>query len=66
MATEHHVTFYRSLTDSTGHVRDVALDTIRIRRARDRERALQAAIKRFERSRRLASWKHLAHRCEIN
>lgn len=60
------VTFYRELLDPNGHPHDVAVHRVLIRRARTRERAVAAAKRRFERSKRLSRWDRLAHSFEVH
>jgi hypothetical protein len=61
----YHVTFYRELVGDGGRRFDSVVDTIRVRRSRAKERAVSAAIKRFERRHKLAHWSHLASKFEI-
>lgn len=55
------VSFYRTLTNDTGHCVNSVLETIDIRSARTSARALTAAKRRFEHRRRLRAWDDLAH-----
>lgn len=59
--TFYRVRFYRTLLNDCGAARPCILDAVEVRRARSLERALIAAMRRFERRHRLLAWDHLAH-----
>jgi hypothetical protein len=55
------VRFFRTIVNNRGIPFECTIDSIAIRRARTRQRALAAAMRRFERKYRLAAWNHIAH-----
>jgi hypothetical protein len=63
-ATDHRFRFLRTVVNNRGVPFDCTLESIAIRRARSKERALAAAMLRFARKHRVSVWDHLAHRCE--
>ncbi|HEX7073831.1 MAG TPA: hypothetical protein VF226_07300 [Hyphomicrobiaceae bacterium] len=60
-STGYEMTFIREVVNAYGKPCEMLLMTISIRRARSRDRAAAAAIKRFERKCRLQRWDALAH-----
>lgn len=53
--------FFRTVVNDRGVPCDCTLERIEIRRARTEQRALAAAMRRFERRYRLRAWDHVAH-----
>lgn len=60
------VTFYKQVTSSFGQRRDVALGTIFLPPALEREQAVDAAIDMFEREHGVTPWHHLADRYALD
>jgi hypothetical protein len=60
----YRVRFFRTIINDRGVPFECTLDSIAILRARSRQRALAAAMHRFERKYRLSAWNHMAHGCE--
>lgn len=56
----YRVRFFRTIVNDSGARFPCAIDTIDIRRARTQDRALSAAMRRFERRNHVAAWRHLA------
>lgn len=54
--TSYRVTFFKNLINSNGHPFKCPRDTIEIRRARDLDRAFQAAERRYERAKKIGNW----------
>ena len=63
--TSYRVTFFKNLVNSSGHEFKCPQGTVEVRRARDRIRALRAAERRYERSRRVNSWTLCADSAEM-
>ncbi len=61
----YRVFFVKRLCNDVGLQRDCVQAIVHVHRAKTPERALQAAQKRFERSRRIANWKVYADFCDI-
>jgi hypothetical protein len=61
----YRVTFFKDLLSSDGHKFKCPQCTVEIRRARNTERAVQAAKRRFERVRRRYDWKLCADFFEL-
>ncbi|MEJ2376961.1 MAG: hypothetical protein P8Y71_16615 [Pseudolabrys sp.] len=53
---QYHVRFIKNLYDDTGHGRRCVEGIVDIRSARDSDRAVQAAKRRFERMKRIPRW----------
>jgi hypothetical protein len=57
MSVAHYrVRFIKTLCDDTGHAHKCVEGVVDIRRARDRDRAVQAAKRRFERMKKIPRW----------
>jgi hypothetical protein len=54
--TIHRVRFIKDLCDSTGHAHKCVQGVVNIGRARDTERAVRAAKRRFERMKGIKRW----------
>ena len=54
--TSYRVTFFKNLANSNGRQFKCPQSTIEIQRARSPERALRAAERRFERSKKIGNW----------
>ena len=52
----YRVRFIKTLCDDTGHAHKCVEGVVDIRRARDRDRAVQAAKRRFERMKKIPRW----------
>lgn len=52
----YQIRFVKNLCDASGHSHRCVQGVIDIGRARDRERAVQAAKRRFERMKRISRW----------
>lgn len=52
----YRVRFIKKLCDDTGHQHKCVEGVVDIRRARDRDRAVQAAKRRFERMKKIPRW----------
>ena len=64
--TCYRVTFFKNLVNSIGHQFKCQQGTIDIRRARSDERALQAAQRRYERSKKIGDWTLYADVAELD
>jgi CBS domain-containing protein len=66
----HHrprqVTFYKRMTDSLGHGRDVSMATVYLSPAIRKEDAVPAAIRKFEADHGVKPWDRLADRYEVS
>lgn len=63
---EHYrVSFYNNLTNSSGHQFHCCQRTIDIRLAKSKDRALEAAKRRFARKEAVPHWSVRAHLVEI-
>ncbi len=62
---QYRVRFIKPLCNDVGLQRNCLQAIVDVHRAKSAERALQAAQKRFERSKRNAKWKVYADVCEI-
>ena len=62
----YRVRFIKNLCDDTGHQHKCVEGVVDIRRARDRDRALQAAKRRFERIKRIPRWDLYADTFELD
>ena len=62
----YRVRFIKNLCDDTGHQYKCVEGVVDIRRARDRERAVQAAQRRFERMKRIPRWTLYADTFELD
>jgi hypothetical protein len=60
-AARYQVDFFRTVYNDVGASARCNIDTIKIRRARGHDRALEAALRRFERRHRVSAWHHVAH-----
>ncbi len=65
MAGCYIVKFYREVPGGPRRVGQVLLDRVEIRRARDRQRAIEAAILKFKRKRALQRWSGLPTSCRV-
>lgn len=63
--THYSVHFIKNLCGDTGHVHTCVEGVIDIDRVRDRDRAVQAAQRRFERVKRIPHWNHYAGAFEV-
>jgi hypothetical protein len=63
--TSYRVTFFKDLLNSDGHNFKCPQCTVEIRRARNAERAVEAAKRRFERLRQIHDWKSYADYFEL-
>lgn len=63
--TVYHVRFIKDLCDSTGHAHKCVQGVVNIERARDSERAVRAAKRRFERMKRIKRWDLCADAFEL-
>ena len=63
--TEYRVRFVKRLCDDTGHQHDCVEGEVRVRRARDQARAMQAAKLRFQRAKHAPNWQTYADRVEV-
>jgi CBS domain-containing protein len=59
------VTFYKRMTDSLGHGRDVSMATVYLSPAIRKEDAVPAAIRKFEADHNVKPWDRLADRYEV-
>lgn len=59
------VTFYKYVTDSSGHEFKCSQATVMVRAARSVERALKAAERRFERVKGVGDWTLMADLSEL-
>ena len=64
--TSYRVTFFKNLINSSGHEFKCQQGSIDIRRARNDERALQAAQRRYERAKKIDSWTLYADVAELD
>lgn len=62
----YHVRFIKTLCDDTGHPHKCVEGVVNIRRARDQDRAVQAAKRRFERMKRIPRWDLYADTFELD
>jgi CBS domain-containing protein len=62
----HQVTFYKRMTDSRGHARDVSMATVYLSPAIRKEDAVPAAIRKFEADYGVKPWDRLADRYEVS
>jgi len=62
----YRVRFIKTLCDDTGHPHECIEGIIDIRRARSRDRAVQAAKHRFERIKRIPRWDLYADTFEVD
>ena len=62
--SRYRVRFCRTLVNDSGVICKSTIDVVDIRAARSTERALSAAMRRFERKHRIAAWHDLAHSYE--
>jgi len=60
------VTFYKRMTDSLGHARDVSMATVYLSPAIRKEDAVPAAIRKFEADHKVKPWDRLADRYEVS
>ena len=60
------VTFYKRMTDSVGHARDVSMATVYLSPAIRKKDAVPAAIRRFEADHGVKPWDRLADRYEVS
>lgn len=58
--------FFRDMVNDLGDHFRCQVSTVRITHARSPERALAAALRRFERQHRLSNWRDLAHGYEFH
>ena len=61
----YRVSFIKRLCDDTGHMHKCIEGVVDIRRARDRDRAVQAAKRRFERMKSIPRWDMYADTFEL-
>ena len=61
----HQVTFYKRVTGSAGHVRNVEVGKVYLSPAIEKDDVVPAAVARFEQDRRLARWDQAADGYEI-
>jgi hypothetical protein len=59
------VTFFKNLVNSNGHQFKCPQGTIEIQRARDLDRAFQAAERRYERTKKIGNWTLYADLAEL-
>ena len=64
--SHYSVRFIKTLCDDTGHPHKCVEGVVDIRRARNRERAVQAAKRRFERMKRIPRWDLYADTFELD
>jgi F0F1-type ATP synthase delta subunit len=62
---EYRVRFIKRLCNDVGLQRNCLQGLVDVRRAKTAERAVQAAQKRFERSKRISDWRVYADICEV-
>jgi hypothetical protein len=62
----YRVRFIKTLCDDTGHQHKCVEGVVDIRRARNRDRAVQAAKRRFERMKRISRWDRYADTFELD
>lgn len=65
MTRSYIVKFYREVPGGPRRVGNVLLDSVHIRRARDRQRAIEAATLKFKRKRALLRWSGLPTSCQV-
>jgi hypothetical protein len=53
---EYRIQFIKRLSDDTGHQHDCIEGIVHIRKAKNLERAFQAATHRFERMKKISRW----------
>ncbi|HTJ65190.1 MAG TPA: hypothetical protein VL899_15430 [Alphaproteobacteria bacterium] len=61
----YRIKFMNDLTNSTGHVFHCCQETIEIRVAKSKERAVKAAKHRFARRQAIPTWTGHAHMIEV-
>ena len=61
----YHVSFFKNLTGSDGKQCNACQGSIEIHSARSRERAIQAAQRRFARLKRISDWSFYADKLEV-
>jgi len=61
----YQVRFIKNLCDDTGHQRKCVEGVVDIRHARDRDRAVRAAKRRFERMKKIPRWNLYADTFEL-
>lgn len=61
----YRIRFYRTLVNDSGHPCNSTVEVIEIHRSKTPQRAVKAAMKRFERHQHLPSWDRLAHGFEV-
>ena len=66
MSKVYRVTFYRELVGGNGKRYDSSIREAPIRTTHTQDEAMAAAIKRFERRKRLTHWNHLATKLDIS
>jgi hypothetical protein len=62
----YRVRFIKTLCDDTGHQHKCVEGVVDIRRARNRDRAVQAAKRRFERIKKISRWDRYADSFELD
>jgi hypothetical protein len=62
----YRVRFIKTLCDDTGHAHKCVEGVVNIRRARNRDRAVQAAKRRFERMKKIPRWGLYADTFELD
>lgn len=63
--TSYRVTFFKNLVNSNGHRFKCPQGTVEIRRARNLDRAFQAAERRYERAKKICNWTLYADVAEL-
>ncbi|RWM04388.1 MAG: hypothetical protein E5X80_19750 [Mesorhizobium sp.] len=63
--TSYRVTFFKNLVNSSGHRFKCPQGTVEIRRARNLDRAFQAAERRYERQKKIGNWTLYADVAEL-
>ncbi|MGT2467473.1 hypothetical protein [Mesorhizobium sp.] len=63
--TSYRVTFFKNLVNSNGHQFKCPQGTVEIRRARNLDRAFQAAERRYERAKKICNWTLYADVAEL-
>jgi hypothetical protein len=63
--TSYRISFLNELTNDTGHIFHCCQGVIDIRRAKTKERALEAAKRRFARKEKIGHWSHHAASVEL-
>ena len=62
---QYHVRFIKNLCDHAGHPHGCVEGVVDIRHARDRDRAVEAAKRPFERTKRIPPWNLIADSFEL-